>query len=1024
MITQDRTSPVLAAVLIALALVGSSSQATGRTEGSVGSVPSTHESQGFRRVFRSLGEAIEAVSGPAAPVGGTLLPPADTFEQEAYLKASNTTLGWQFGYSVAISGDTAVVGSPFESSNATGVNGTSTGILSSSGAAYVFVRSAAGWSQQAYLKASNTRAAAAFGESVAISGDTIIVGSIRAAVPPSLVSTGAAYVFVRSGATWTQQALLSASNPDSGDQFGKSVAISNDTIVVGANREASADAGVDADQNDDSALEAGAAYVFARSGTAWTQQAYLKASNPDPGDFFGFSVSVSGDTVIVGAFAEDSNATGGQSDNSATLAGAAYVFNRSGTTWTQEAYLKASNTFQTHNFGYSVAISGDTLVVGSRLETSTSTGVDGDQTPNRASAVGAAYVFERTAGTWSQHTYLKASNAAQFDQFGYSVALSRNVIVVGAIEEDSGTGGVNGNQGDNSVTGAGAAYVFVRSGGTWSQHSYLKASIPGVNDSFGNAVAVSGGTIVVGANFETSSATGVNGNEADGSASQSGAAYVFDLPNTAPTISPFPITRWPATTGSFTIASVDDVEDGPGFLEVTIESANPSNGVSLSSLANIAGTVTADVAVADGASSASFLIRVTDVWGAVAETAFEVAVVPPVAITPDLTPAPNASGWHNGPVTVNWIVANSTSQSGCDTTVLSTETTGDGATFTCTAANAGGTAAGMVTIRIDLTPPVGTVSRMPLPNPNGWNNTDVDVSFTCTDALSGTVTPAASDTIDTEGAGQTRSFLCADLAGNTVPLSLTGVNIDKTAPVVVPASVTAIPNPVMVNTAVALAANLTDTGSSNLALAEFRIDAAPYAQLASPSGSSAAVTGALGAFTNAGVLDVCVRATDLAGNQSTDECVLVAVFDPNGGYVTGAGTIESPPGALAGSTATGTARFGFQSKYARGATVPSGKTQFKFRAGELEFDSTEYEWLVVAGARAQFKGTGVVRNLAGTFTFILTAIDGEQPDGGGLDRFRIKITGAGGVVYDNQMGAADNADPSTVIASGHIVIRK
>jgi len=154
------------------------------------------------------------------------------------------------------------------------------------------------------------------------------------------------------------------------------------------------------------------------------------------------------------------------------------------------------------------------------------------------------------------------------------------------------------------------------------------------------------------------------------------------------------------------------------------------------------------------------------------------------------------------------------------------------------------------------------------------------------------------------------------------------------------------------------------------------------------------------------------------------EATRIAVYDPSGGYVTGAGTFESPSGALAGSTLTGTARFGFQSKYARGATVPTGNTQFKFRAGDFEFDSISYEWLVVAGARGQYKGTGVIKNQPGTFDFVLTTIDGELPGGGGLDKFRIKISSPGGVVYDNQTGAADSADPSTVIASGHIVIRK
>ena len=257
-----------------------------------------------------------------------------------------------------------------------------------------------------------------------------------------------------------------------------------------------------------------------------------------------------------------------------------------------------------------------------------------------------------------------------------------------------------------------------------------------------------------------------------------------------------------------------------------------------------------------------------------------------------------------------------------------------------------------------------------------------------------------------------------------VPLSVTGISIDKTPPTVAAASLVAAPNPVTVNVAVSLTASLADTGSSNLARAETRIDTSPYALLASTSGASATVTGSLGSFSTPDVVEACVRAVDLAGNQSAEECTYIAVFDPNAGYVTGAGTIDSPPGALVGSTASGAARFGFQSKYAKGANVPTGSTSFKFRAGDLEFDSTSYVWLVVSGARAQYKGSGEIRHQAGTFDFILTAIDGDQPGGGGVDKFRIKITGPGGVVYDNQLGAADGADPTTAIAGGHIVIRK
>ncbi|HSH28224.1 MAG TPA: hyalin, partial [Wenzhouxiangella sp.] len=181
------------------------------------------------------------------------------------------------------------------------------------------------------------------------------------------------------------------------DEFGLSVAVDGDTVVVGAHGEASNATGVDGDQGDNSATDAGAAYVFVRSGSTWSQQAYLKASNTDAYDYFGWSVAVDGDTVVVGASGEDSNATGvdgNQSDNSTSNAGAAYVFVRSGSTWSQQAYLKASNTDAGDGFGWSVALEGDTVVVGAYGEDSNATGVDGNQSDNSAGSAGAAYVFD------------------------------------------------------------------------------------------------------------------------------------------------------------------------------------------------------------------------------------------------------------------------------------------------------------------------------------------------------------------------------------------------------------------------------------------------------------------------------------------------------------------------------------------------------------------------------------------------------------------------------------------------------
>ena len=403
--------------------------------------------------------------------------------------------------------------------------------------------------QEAYLKASNSEEFDEFGDAIAISGDTIVVGAIfegSAATgingdqsDNSAGSSGAAYVFVRSGNTWSQQAYLKASNTEDNDRFGFSVAISGDTIVVGTRRESSAANGVNGDQSDNSAISAGAAYVFVRSESTWSQQAYLKASNSESlgifnGDEFGFSVAISGDTIVVGAFQEDSDAdgvNGDQSDNSVRDSGAAYVFSRSGSTWSQQAYLKASNSgggeFSGDGFGFSVAIGGDTIVVGAVGEESAASEVNGDQSDNSTRDSGAAYVFVRSGIGWSQQAYLKASNSDRDDFFGTSVAISGDTIVVGATFEDSDVNGVNGDQSDNSALESGAAYVFVRSENIWSQEAYIKASNSDPDDRFGESVAISGDTIVVGASRENSDADGVNGDQGDNSAEDSGAAYVF-----------------------------------------------------------------------------------------------------------------------------------------------------------------------------------------------------------------------------------------------------------------------------------------------------------------------------------------------------------------------------------------------------------------------------------------------------------------------------------------------------------------
>jgi hypothetical protein len=185
-------------------------------------------------------------------------------------------------------------------------------------------------------------------------------------------------------------------------------------------------------------------------------------------------------------------------------------------------------------------------------------------------------------------------------------------------------------------------------------------------------------------------------------------------------------------------------------------------------------------------------------------------------------------------------------------------------------------------------------------------------------------------------------------------------------------------------------------------------------------------------FTKSGVYLIRLVVDDGCGGTGLAETVdgitaMVVVYDPNGGYVTGGGWINSPFGAYQpDQSITGKANFGFVSKYQHGATVPTGQTEFQFKVANLNFHSTDYEWLVVAGARAQFKGTGTL-NGSGNYGFLLTAIDGSVSGGSGIDRFRIKIwdkENNNAILYDNKSGASDNSDSATNLESGSIVIHQ
>lgn len=399
-----------------------------------------------------------------------------------------------------------------------------------------------------YFKADQPGSGDNFGTSVALSDDgrTMAVGAhCESSVPgnpadDSLPCAGAVYLFERaSDASWHQVAFLKAPQADVEDFFGGRLALSADgnTLAVAASSEDSAAIGINGVQADDSANGAGAVYVYSRSGGIWqTTPVYIKPGNTDAGDNFGIRLALSadGDTLAVGAYGEDGNGSD-PADNSAPGAGAAYVFIRSAGNWSQQAYLKAANPDSEDLFGLALALSadGNTLAVGGLGEDSNATTIDGNDNDESAALAGAAWVFTRNGSSWSQQAYLKARNAEALDRFGSSLAMSAdgNLLAVGAHGERGNSSGVNGDDADNSLEFAGAAYVFARNGSSWSQQAYLKAGQPDASDFFGTALALSadGSTLAVGAFSEDSNAVGIDGDGSNDSASTSGAVYLFDF---------------------------------------------------------------------------------------------------------------------------------------------------------------------------------------------------------------------------------------------------------------------------------------------------------------------------------------------------------------------------------------------------------------------------------------------------------------------------------------------------------------
>jgi len=397
--------------------------------------------------------------------------------QQTKLIGFDTRPGDYFGGAVGISGDTVVSLAANED-----------GAGEDAGAAYVFTRSGIEWSQQAKLVGNDTARKHHFGRSVSINGDSVAIGT-RA-------SEGGVYVFSRAettwGPLWSEEAKLQSSDNQVGDEFGRSVGISGDVLVVGA------------PYDNAYGNYAGAAYIFVRFGRSWTQEAKIWGKDTRSGNYFGDIVAISGATVVVGTGAEPF--------------GAAYVFTLSGSAWTQQAKIYRSGAITGDNFGASLSIYHNTLAVGAPG--------DNAQTANEA---GAVYVFTRSGEVWSEQAKIVAPARLEGDRFGSSVSVSGYLLAVLA-------------QGARDEAGnfAGSVHVFAQSGSDWMEQVKVSGKDTVFGDRFGASVGISGKYLAAGAPREDQAGTGA------------GAAYVHKCVTTTTTTT----RTWTWTTVEFQLGLV------------------------------------------------------------------------------------------------------------------------------------------------------------------------------------------------------------------------------------------------------------------------------------------------------------------------------------------------------------------------------------------------------------------------------------------------------------------------------------
>lgn len=511
--------------------------------------------------------------------------------QQAYLKASNTEQpnlntsrflpNDRFGYRVALSddGNTLAVTALLEDSPSYGVNcnqanyertttvqgssssDTTNTVISAVtydlGAVYMFKRTGAQWSQDAYVKPKSSlfhldvSEGMRFGESLALSGDgkTLAVGARTDQMDwsgpttfSSLSSSEGCYEYYPSSKSSASSSKLSSSSVISSSRSSGSSASAVSAVPGGS--------------------LSGAVYIYVYGENGWEEEAHVKPLNSQSADLFGTSVSLStdGNNLAVGAIGEDSIATGvngNQFDNSCYYIkddipvkdpaceesrfnarldnGAAYVFTRANKIWTQEAYLKPAEAYPLTSFGYSVSIAGDgnTLAIGAIGDASEDTGVDANPLNINKDFLGsgAVYIFGRTGIQWAQQSYIKLDVNIKAKEFGWNIKISQdgNTLAAGSYKDASNATGINGDEGSTVTSNAGAVFVYQRNGSSWVRKSYVKASNTDADDRFGLNVDLSadGSTMAVGAHRESSNAKDVGGDQSNNAAEASGAVYIY-----------------------------------------------------------------------------------------------------------------------------------------------------------------------------------------------------------------------------------------------------------------------------------------------------------------------------------------------------------------------------------------------------------------------------------------------------------------------------------------------------------------